>query len=155
MYQTALVEFQRTISDRQLKDYGVREVGEFIFRKHQVRPDHGQILRHTSRLGLRVSEEVGLYRLESVQDDTTGQDTGAAADVPDEIPVPAPLVRTAGPDEKVQFHSLRHTLASWRGQDEVSLYEVQRPLGHSVSAVTQMYAHLQPEARMARKIGSL
>ncbi|HEY6190862.1 MAG TPA: tyrosine-type recombinase/integrase [Bacteroidota bacterium] len=46
---------------------------------------------------------------------------------------------------KLHFHSLRHTFASWLVQDGVSLYEVQKLLGHSNIAVTQVYSHLQPE----------
>jgi integrase len=49
------------------------------------------------------------------------------------------------PDDRLHFHSLRHTFASWLVQDGVSLYEVQKLLGHSSIAVTQVYSHLQPE----------
>jgi integrase len=45
----------------------------------------------------------------------------------------------------LHFHSLRHTFASWPVQDGVSLYEVQKLLGHSSSVMTQVYSHLQPE----------
>jgi len=48
-------------------------------------------------------------------------------------------------DKRLHFHSLRHTFASWLVQDGVSLYEVQKLLGHSNIAVTQVYSHLQPE----------
>jgi len=48
-------------------------------------------------------------------------------------------------DDRLHFHSLRHTFASWLVQDGVSLYEVQKLLGHSSIAVTQVYSHLQPE----------
>ena len=36
-YRTALVEFQQTIGDKQLKEYDVRDVEEFILRRRQVR----------------------------------------------------------------------------------------------------------------------
>ncbi len=55
------------------------------------------------------------------------------------------FVRKGGLDDKLHFHSLRHTFASWLVQDGVSIYEVQKLLGHSNIAVTQMYSHLQPE----------
>lgn len=56
-----------------------------------------------------------------------------------------PYIRKARLREELHFHSLRHTFASWLVQDGVSLYEVQKLLGHSSSAVTQAYSHLQPE----------
>lgn len=44
----------------------------------------------------------------------------------------------------IHFHSLRHTFATWLVQAGVSIYEVQRLLGHRSIAVTQVYAHLAP-----------
>lgn len=50
-------------------------------------------------------------------------------------------------DDRLHFHSLRHTFASWLVQDGVSLFEVQQLLGHSSPRVTEVYSHLQPEMR--------
>lgn len=52
-------------------------------------------------------------------------------------------VRLAGVNDKLTFHSLRHTCASWMVQAGVSLYVVQKILGHSSITVTEKYAHLQ------------
>lgn len=54
-------------------------------------------------------------------------------------------VKKAGLNPGLHFHSLRHTFASWLVQDGVSIYEIQKLLGHSNIAVTQVYSHLQPE----------
>jgi site-specific recombinase XerD len=54
-------------------------------------------------------------------------------------------VRRRGVNERLHFHSLRSTFASWLVQDGVSLYEVQKFLGHSNIAVTLAYSLLQPE----------
>jgi len=51
-------------------------------------------------------------------------------------------VRAAKLGEKLHFHSLRHTFATWLVQDGASIYEVQKLLGHSSIAVTQIYSHL-------------
>jgi integrase len=54
-------------------------------------------------------------------------------------------VRRAGLPESLHFHSTRHTGASWLVQQDVPLYAVQKLLGHSSPAVTQIYSHLTEE----------
>lgn len=51
-------------------------------------------------------------------------------------------VRLVGLNDKIHFHSLRHTFATWLVQDGVSIYEVQKLLGHSSVKVTEVYSHL-------------
>ena len=53
-------------------------------------------------------------------------------------------VRNAKLDD-VNFHTLRHTFASWAVIRGVSLKELQELLGHSSLAMTMRYAHLAPE----------
>jgi integrase len=53
-------------------------------------------------------------------------------------------VLTAGVNDKLHFHSLRHSAASWLVQSGVSIFVVQQILGHSSVGVTEKYAHLQP-----------
>jgi len=67
-------------------------------------------------------------------------------------------VRKAGLDDRLHFHSLRHTTASWLVQSGSTLYEVQQLLGHSSSKVTEVYSHLQPghlQSTVARLEGNL
>lgn len=52
-------------------------------------------------------------------------------------------VREGGFDRRLHFHSLRHTFASLLVKKRVSLYQVQRLLGHTTSQMTEKYAHLQ------------
>lgn len=47
--------------------------------------------------------------------------------------------------EDASFHTLRHTAAAWMVQEGATLFEVQNVLGHSTPAMTQRYAHLQPD----------
>jgi len=49
------------------------------------------------------------------------------------------------PREKVTFHTCRHTCASWMVMQGVSLYLVQKVLGHSTIQVTERYSHLAPD----------
>ena len=53
-------------------------------------------------------------------------------------------VTTAKLDD-VNFHTLRHTFASWAVMRGVTLKELQELLGHSTLAMTMRYAHLAPE----------
>ncbi len=53
-------------------------------------------------------------------------------------------IRMGGFSEELHFHSLRHTFASLLVKGGISLYQVQKLLGHSNIQVTQMYAHLEP-----------
>jgi integrase len=49
----------------------------------------------------------------------------------------------AGINPKLNFHSLRHSYASWLVQAGVSIYVVSKLLNHSDIKTTQIYAHLQ------------
>jgi len=55
------------------------------------------------------------------------------------------FVRKAPIDQKVHFHSLRHTGATWLVQNDVPIFTVQHILGHSSIATTQIYSHLGVE----------
>ena len=52
------------------------------------------------------------------------------------------LVRKAGINPQLNFHSLRHTFASWLIQKGVPIYQVSKLLTHSDLRVTQIYSHL-------------
>ena len=47
--------------------------------------------------------------------------------------------------ERVTFHTMRHTCASWMVRQGISLYLVQKVLGHSTIQVTEKYSHLAPD----------
>jgi integrase len=54
------------------------------------------------------------------------------------------IVRENQLDHHLHFHSLRHTFASFLVSKGVSLYHVQKLLGHSNPRITQIYSHLSP-----------
>lgn len=47
--------------------------------------------------------------------------------------------------QRVVFHTLRHTFASWLVQRGIPLYTVATLMGHSTIAMTERYAHLAPD----------
>jgi site-specific recombinase XerD len=51
----------------------------------------------------------------------------------------------AGINGKLHFHSLRHSFASALVMSGVSLYAVQKLLGHTTSKTTEIYSHLLPQ----------
>jgi len=53
------------------------------------------------------------------------------------------------PRQKLSFHSLRHTFASWAVIEGTPLYVVGKALGHKTAVMTQRYAHLSPESQRA------
>lgn len=55
--------------------------------------------------------------------------------------------------EKVVFHTLRHTYASWLVQRGVDLYTVKKLMGHGTIAMTERYSHLSTDAmKVATKV---
>ncbi len=54
-------------------------------------------------------------------------------------------VKKSGLNPQLNFHSLRHTFASWLVQKVVSIFEVSKLLGPSDIRVTQIYSHLRAE----------
>ena len=50
------------------------------------------------------------------------------------------------PRERVCFHTLRHTFASWAVMAGEPLYKVGKAIGHKSTVMTQRYAHLAPDS---------
>jgi len=53
------------------------------------------------------------------------------------------------PRERVSFHTLRHTYASWAVMAGVPVYVVGKALGHRTLTMTARYSHLAPESHRA------
>ncbi len=51
------------------------------------------------------------------------------------------------PREKISFHSLRHSFASWAVMEGVPLYTVSKCLGHKSMSMTERYSHLSPDSQ--------
>lgn len=47
--------------------------------------------------------------------------------------------------QRVVFHTLRHTFASWLVQDGTPLYTVAELMGHTTLEMTKRYSHLSPD----------
>jgi len=49
--------------------------------------------------------------------------------------------------QKVCFHTLRHTFASWLAQAGEPLLTIKELLGHKTMSMTERYSHLSPDHR--------
>jgi len=52
----------------------------------------------------------------------------------------------ADPRQKVVFHTLRHSYASWLVEAGTDIYSVKALLGHGTIAMTERYSHLSPDS---------
>ena len=55
------------------------------------------------------------------------------------------IVRECGMNDRIYFHSLRHSFASNLVQRCASIYVIKELLGHSDIQTTQIYSHLQKD----------
>ncbi|AEA33665.1 tyrosine-type recombinase/integrase [Hippea maritima] len=51
------------------------------------------------------------------------------------------------PRDKVVFHTLRHTFASWLAIQGTPIYTIKELMGHKTLAMTERYSHLIPDAK--------
>lgn len=79
----------------------------------------------------RVVNELGLNDSGEIALDEAGE----------EVPV-----RISDTRQKIVFHTLRHTFASWLVQKGVPLYTVAELMGHSTIEMTKRYSHLAPDS---------
>ncbi len=56
--------------------------------------------------------------------------------------------------QRVTFHTLRHTCASWMAMAGVELYSIKEILGHQSIAMTERYSHLCP-SRLKAAVGMM
>ena len=59
------------------------------------------------------------------------------------------FARLAKLDERLHFHSLRHTTGSWLAMKGVPLRVIQAILGHASITTTEIYSHLLPDTMQA------
>lgn len=55
------------------------------------------------------------------------------------------VCRAEGISERIKFHSLRHSFASYLAQQGVSPYHIKELLGHASVTTTEIYSHLNEE----------
>jgi len=51
------------------------------------------------------------------------------------------------PRQKVTFHTLRHTFASWLAMQGTPILTIKELLGHQSLAMTERYSHLSPDQK--------
>ena len=51
------------------------------------------------------------------------------------------------PRDRVVFHTLRHTFASWLAIQGTPIYTIKELMGHKTLAMTERYSHLIPDAK--------
>lgn len=68
-------------------------------------------------------------------------------------PNEAPKIRTrfnngvTDPRQKITFHTLRHTFASWLAMQGTPILTIKELLGHQSLAMTERYSHLSPDQK--------
>ena len=99
-----------------------------------VHPNVNKILKRGISIGRQPQENYIFYRYEGVKlnEDYISRQFKKA-------------VRASNVNEKVHFHSLRHSFCSALVQRGVSLYAVKELVGHENIKTTQIYSHLQKE----------
>ena len=62
---------------------------------------------------------------------------------------PQRLLQISDARQRVVFHTLRHTFASWLAQAGTPIFTLAQLMGHSDLKMTQRYSHLAPDNMQA------
>ena len=133
---TLLIRDSKNKQNRQV--HITRQVQTMLERRYQNQPttalifpaNNGEVREKVSKTFNRVVRELGF--------NNTGEFVTNAAG--ERVPV-----EIADRRQRLVFHCLRHTFASWLVQKGVPLYTVAELMGHKTLAMTTRYSHLAPE----------
>lgn len=119
-----------------------KEVRAMLERRYsgQARTDfvfpavHGEKRQWVSALFAKVVDELGLNNSGKFAENGQGE----------QVPIKMDDAR-----QRVVFHTLRHTFASWLVQEGKPLYTVAELMGHTTLEMTRRYSHLAPDTLRA------
>jgi len=137
--ESGIIHVRDTKNAKDRHVFNTQEVTDMLERRYvaQAKTDlvfpaiNGKQRRWVSDTFARVVDELGFNDTGEFVIDEKGE----------QIPVKITNAR-----QRVVFHTLRHTFASWLVQDGTPLYTVAELMGHTTLEMTRRYSHLAPDS---------
>lgn len=137
-FENEIIHIKDTKNKHNRHAFMTQEVQAMLEQRHKGQTKNAFVFPASDGSQRRWTSDTFARTVDSLDFNNTGEYTK------DDKGEPVP-VKISDARQKVVFHTLRHTFASWLVQNGTPLYTVAELMGHTTLEMTRRYSHLAPD----------